>query len=39
MGIVRGISNRARGDREHANWKIANAMTAAAALVEEMIEQ
>ena len=38
MGIVRGISNRA-GDREHANWKIANAMTAAAALVEEMIEQ
>jgi futalosine hydrolase len=37
VSVVRGISNRA-GDREHANWKIADAMTAAAALVEEMIE-
>ncbi len=37
VSVVRGISNRA-GDREHANWKIAEAMIAAAALVEEMIE-
>ena len=37
VSIVRGISNRA-GDREHVNWKIAEAMIAAAALVEEMIE-
>jgi futalosine hydrolase len=37
ISIVRGISNRA-GEREHANWKIVEAMTAAAALVEEMME-
>lgn len=37
VSIVRGISNRA-GDREHTHWKIADAMNAAAALVEEMIE-
>ena len=37
LSIVRGISNRA-GDRDHRNWKIAEAMQAAAALVEEMIE-
>ncbi len=35
--IVRGISNRA-GDRDHRNWKLAEAMLAAVALVEEMIE-
>jgi futalosine hydrolase len=37
LSVVRGISNRA-GDREHCNWKIAEAMLAAAALVEEMME-
>jgi futalosine hydrolase len=37
LSVVRGISNRA-GDREHRNWKIAEAMLAAAALVEEMME-
>lgn len=37
VSIVRGISNRA-GHREHADWKIAEAIIAAAALVEEMME-
>ena len=37
VSVVRGISNRA-GDRDHANWKIGEAMLAAAAVVEEMIE-
>ena len=37
VNVVRGISNRA-GDREHVNWKIAEAMIAAASLLEEMIE-
>lgn len=37
LRIVRGISNRV-GDREHCNWKIAEAMCAAAAVVEAMIE-
>ena len=35
LGIVRGISNCA-GDRTHSQWKIAEAMMAAAKLVEEM---
>lgn len=37
VSVVRGISNRA-GDREHANWKVTEAMLSAAALVEEMVE-
>ncbi len=36
LTIVRGISNRA-GDRMIQNWKIADAMVAAAALVEEWV--
>ncbi len=36
ISVVRGISNRA-GHRDHVDWKIAEAMMAAAALVEEMI--
>ena len=35
LSIVRGISNRA-GDRTHSQWKIAEAMKAAAKLVEEL---
>ena len=37
LSVVRGISNRA-GDREHRHWKIAEAMIAATALLEQMIE-
>jgi futalosine hydrolase len=36
LRIVRGISNRA-GDREHRNWRVAEAMIAASELVEAMV--
>ena len=38
LQIVRGISNRV-GDRDHANWKIDQALRSAANLASELIDQ